>query len=781
MINLRPKNNLTKDNLISLTLYIKGMSCAACSSAVERALAGLDGVHDASVNLASGRAVVRYVSTALAPADITRVVAEAGYEAVPVQKTTSDAVDTEKIEREKEYAGLRRDLIVGAVLSVPITLGCMMGYLNPYVLFILTTPVQFILGMRFHRAAVAAIRHFSTNMNTLISVGTWSAYIYSAAATFAPDIFIQSGLTPHLYYDTSAAIITLILLGRFLEQRARGQTSEAIRKLIGMQPKTARVVRDQVESDVPIEFVAPGDVIVVRPGEKAPVDGIITEGASSMDESMLTGESLPVDKIAGDKIFGGTVNLFGSFRMSAEKTGAESSLARIIQLMEEARGSKAPIQRLADRTAAVFVPVVISIAALTFALWFAFGPKPSFTLAVMNFIAVLVIACPCALGLATPTAVMVASGKGAENGILIRNAQALENAYKITTVVLDKTGTLTRGKPELTDVVSTTSRGGISVELALALAASAEKNSEHPIGAAIVAGAAVRGILKLIEPLKFISITGGGVRAAFDRSLVRDLAAGDKSTEGLREALDAVGPLDVLIGNLRLAASEGVDLSPCMAAVEEFSGRAVSVVIMAVDGRAAAVLGISDTLKETSAGAVAALRRMGIRVVMLTGDNEKTARAVAAQAGIDIVIPDVMPQQKVEAIRCLKSEGGVTAMVGDGINDAPALAEADVSIAMGTGTDVAIEASDITLLKGDLAGVVGAIKLSRAAMRTIKQNLFWAFFYNIVGIPVAAGVLYLFGGPLLNPILASAAMSMSSVSVVSNSLRLKRLRLFDGE
>jgi Cu+-exporting ATPase len=476
--------------------------------------------------------------------------------------------------------------------------------------------------------------------------------------------------------------------------------------------------------------------------------------------------------------------------------------ARIIKLMEDAQGSKAPIQRLADRTAAVFVPVVITIAALTFALWYVFGPKPSFTLAMMNFIAVLVIACPCALGLATPTAVMVAAGKGAENGILIRNAEALEKAYKISTVVVDKTGTLTRGKPELTDVAADAAWAGLTAGAALTLAASAEKNSEHPLAAAIVAGAAKKGFSKLIEPRTFTSITGGGVRATFDRACVGDLvSSGDLSPlksdlSPLKSDLSPLesdlsplesdlsplesdqSPVEVLIGNPRLLSLEGVDLSPCMAAVEEFSGRAVSVVIMAVDGRAAAVFGISDTLKETSLGAVRALKGMGIRVVMLTGDNKKTAEAVAALAGIDVVIPEVLPEQKVEVVRRLKSEGGVTAMVGDGINDAPALVEADVGIAMGTGTDIAIEAADITLLKGDLAGVVGAIKLSRAAMRTIKQNLFWAFFYNIVGIPVAAGALYLFGGPLLNPILASAAMSMSSVSVVSNSLRLKRLRLF---
>ncbi len=723
---------------------VRGMTCAACVGAVERALKGLFGVIDVNVNLATEKATIEYIPTIVGFDDFKRVVTDQGYE---LQTITGEFIDRERQERERDYLDLKRRFVVSAVLSALILIGSLTSIpilSNWFVLFILATPVQFWAGWRFYRAALLALRHLSTNMNTLVVVGTSAAYFYSVVATFLPEIFEAGGLKPHVYFDTSAVIITLILFGRLLEARAKGRTSEAIRKLIGLQAKTARVERDSAEVEIPVEEVIVGDTVVVRPGERIPVDGIIIDGYSSVDESMLTGESLPVEKRVGDLVYGGTINKEGRFKIRATKIGKDTVLAQIIRLVEEAQGSKAPIQRLADKVASIFVPTVIGIASVTFLIWYFFGPEPAFTRAMMNFIAVLIIACPCALGLATPTALMVGTGKGAERGILIRDAEALEIAHKIDTVVMDKTGTITRGEPELVDIISLNSA---STEDLLLLAASLERASEHPLAEAIYR-AAEKYNLRLKEPEEFSAIPGGGVSGILDRKRV-------------------------FIGNLNLLEKEGIDISAVKEQVLRLNSEGKTAVILSVEGQAQAIFAIADSVKETSRQAIAELKNMGIEVVMLTGDNERTARRIAQEVGIERFFAEVLPEGKVEIIRKLRAEGRMVAMVGDGINDAPALAEADLGIAIGTGTDIAMEASDITLIKGDLRSVVEAIRLSKLTLRTIKQNLFWAFFYNIIGIPIAAGVLYPFGGPLLNPIFASAAMAFSSVSVVTNSLRLR--------
>jgi Cu+-exporting ATPase len=546
-------------------------------------------------------------------------------------------------------------------------------------------------------------------------------------------------------------------MGRLLEARAKGKTSEAIKKLINLQPKTAFVLRGDQEREIPIDEVTIGDIVVIRPGERIPVDGEVVSGSSAIDESMLTGESLPVEKIAGSMVFSGTINKAGSLRFTALRVGKETSLARIIKLVEDAQGSKAPIQRLADQIAAVFVPVVMGIAAMTFLLWLVLGPQHAFALALMNFIAVLIIACPCALGLATPTAIMVGTGKGAEHGILIKDAEALELCHKISAVILDKTGTITKGEPEVVDITETGTHHDMPLNVLLRIAASAEKLSEHPLGRAIVKKASEEHI-DIIDPAEFMSVSGGGVKA----------------TIGVPTGADK---LEVIIGNENLLASEGIDISSARALADKFSSEGKTPVFMAIDKTLRTVFAIADAVKEDSAAAVRELMSMGIEVIMLTGDHKNTAEAIARQVGIQRFYSEVQPDQKTAIVKQLKAENKITAMVGDGINDAPALASADVGIAIGTGTDIAIEASDITLIKGSLKSVVDAISLSRLTIKTIKQNLFWAFIYNIIGIPVAAGMLYIFGGPLLNPMIASAAMSFSSVSVVTNSLRLKRKKL----
>ncbi len=737
---------------LKMDFSVTGMTCAACVGAAERALKGLYGVLNVSVNLATEKASVEYIPTIVGFVDFRRAIKEAGYDAA---QPGDEFVDSERLRREREYRELRAQFVISAALAIPIFIGNMMPVpvlSNWYLLFALATPVQFWSGMRFHRAAISSLRHGATNMNTLISLGTNAAYIFSTAATFAPRLFFSRSLAPHVYFDTSAAIITLILLGRLLEARAKGKTSEAIRRLMGLQAKTANVVRDGNEIEVLIEEVLIGDIVAVKPGERIPVDGIVVSGYSAVDESMLTGESLPVEKSEGDSLFSGTVNKTGSFRLRALKIGRDTALARIVSLVEAAQGSKAPIQRLADKIASVFVPVVLGIAVLTFFIWFIAGPKPSFALALMNFIAVLIIACPCSLGLATPTAIMVGTGKGAENGILIRDAASLELLHKVEVLVLDKTGTITKGEPEVQHIAPAP---GIAPDTVLKIAAAAEKLSEHPLGKAITKKAAEKG-MDLDEPLYLTALPGFGIKA-------RVIVDGDET--------------EVFVGNERMLQNEGFDLSPVVESARLAAAGGRTPVFVAADKKITGVLSIADTVKNGSRETIKELYSMGIEVIMITGDHGSTAEAIAKEVGIDAFFADVLPGQKVEIVKEIKARGKVTAMVGDGINDAPALAEADVGIAMGTGTDIAIEASGVTLIKGHLRSVVDAIRLSRLTMRTIKQNLFWAFFYNAIGIPVAAGVLYPFGGPLLNPMFASAAMAFSSVSVVSNSLRLRGKKL----
>jgi P-type Cu+ transporter len=737
-------------------LPVLGMTCASCVNRVAKALNSVKGVVAVNVNFATQRASVEYLPGEATLRDLKRAIQEAGYEVLEVKE--EDIVEKERLAREAELSRLKWKLTAGLILLIPI-LVLMYGesllekwlglssQANFFIQFVLATPVQFWAGWQFYGGFWKALKHKASDMNTLIAVGTSAAYVYSLIATFLPHLFMVKGVMLDVYFDTSAAIIVLILLGRFLEARAKGRTSEAIKKLIGLQPKTARVIRNGNEIDIPVGDVNLGDIVLVRPGEKIPVDGIVKQGYSSVDESMVTGESLPVEKKTGDTVIGATINKTGMFRFEANKVGKETVLAQIIRLVQEAQGSKPAIARMVDVIASYFVPAVIALAILTFIVWALFGPQPAFTYAFLNFIAVLIIACPCALGLATPTSIMVGTGKGAENGVLIRGAEALETAHQLDTIVLDKTGTLTRGEPSVTDVV--TSDAFAEKDL-LTLAASAEKGSEHPLGEAIVQRAKVDG-LTLFEPVDFQAIAGHGIEAA-------------------------VNSKRILLGNVRLMESRGVPLNGMAEKATHLSSQGKTPMFLAVDGRCAGIIAVADTLKENSKEAVETLHRMGLEVVMLTGDNARTAKAIARQIGIDRVLAEVLPETKAEEIRKLQAEGKKVGMVGDGINDAPALTQANVGIAIGTGTDVAMESSDITLIGGDLRGVVTAIALSKATIRNIKQNLFWAFAYNTVLIPVAAGVLFPFFGILLNPIFAAGAMAFSSVTVVSNALRLRGFR-----
>ncbi len=737
-----------------LDIPIQGMSCASCVAKVEDALRGVEGVTGASVNLAREQAAVEFIPGVATPEALRRAVRDAGYEPLAAEEA---AVDREAERRARELRDLRTRLIGATLFSIPILWGSLphmglelwapMILHNWVVQFLLAAPVQFWAGWRFYRGMWASLRHGSADMNTLIAVGTSAAYLYSAAATFAPRWFAGGSLAPAVYYETASIIIVFIVLGRYLEAKAKGQTSEAIRRLMGLQAKTARVIRDNQEVDVPVEEVVVHDVVVVRPGEKIPVDGIVLSGFSTVDESMLTGESMPVEKHEGGAVIGATLNKTGTFRLRATKVGRDTALAQIIRLVEQAQSSKAPIQRLADRVAAYFVPVVIGIALVTAALWYAFGPEPRLTYALLNFVAVLIIACPCALGLATPTAIMVGTGRGAEAGILIRGGEALEIAHRITAVVFDKTGTLTRGAPAVTDVIPL---NGYDESRLLRLVASAERGSEHPIGEAIVARAREVG-LTLAEPAAFEAVPGHGIIATVD---------------GHR----------VLAGNAALLARDRVAFDGAGAQVDRLAVEGKTPMLVAVDGRPSGIIGVADTLKPNSRDVVAALKKMGVQVVMLTGDNRRTAEAIARQVGVDRVLAEVKPDEKAAQVEALQREGQIVAMVGDGINDAPALARADLGIAIGAGTDVAIESAGIVLIGDDLRGVLSAIALSRRTMRTIRQNLFWAFAYNVALIPVAAGVLYPFTGMLLSPMLAALAMAMSSVTVVSNSLRLRSYR-----
>jgi Cu+-exporting ATPase len=736
-----------------LDFPVKGMHCAACVNKVEGALRGVPGVGRVSVNLATERATVWLESEQVALAPLRRAVAAAGYTVAEETAATPEGADRERAERAADNRRLRLKFIVGAVLSVPVLLGSMHEVFpwapavlrDPWVLLALTTPVQFWVGGQFHRAFLRELVHRSASMNTLVSIGTSAAYFFSVAVTVWPHAFMAAGAMP--YYEASAVLITFLVLGRWLEARARGGASEAIRRLIALQPRTALVLRGGQELDLPVGEVLVGDMLRVRPGERIAVDGEVIEGASSVDESMLTGESLPVEKGPGAPVVGGSVNRTGTFTFRASRVGSETVLAQIIKLVEEAQGSKAPIQRLADRVAAVFVPIVLAIAAVTFGGWWLWGPTPAFFYALTNAVGVLVIACPCAMGLATPTAIMVGTGKGAELGVLIRSAEALELLHKVSTVVLDKTGTLTIGRPVVTDIVA---GGDAPAEEILALAAAAEQGSEHPLGEAIVTEAKRRG-LALPPVSEFAAVPGQGV-----------------------EALAPDGR--ILLGNARMMAARGIDVTGLEARARELAQDGKSSVYVAFAGEALGLIAVADVLKPEAGGAVAALRALGLKVVMLTGDMRLTGEAIARQAGIDRVLAEILPDQKAAEVKRLQEGGRLVAMVGDGINDAPALAQADVGIAMGSGTDVAIEAADVTLIRGDLRGVVTAVLLSRRTIRIIKENLGWAFGYNLVLVPVAAGVLYPVWGILLSPILAGAAMALSSVSVVANSLRLKRFR-----
>jgi len=818
-----------------IDLPITGMTCAACARRIERGLSKAQGVRKASVNFATSRATIEYDPLATGVGKLIETVKDVGYgtagtaradfivddsarpsgSSQPLEKHVNAlrgvvganfnlgtmevrveylpgatdvqgirqaiedfgyvvrdvagaggdvaAEESEQSARDAEYRDLKRKFIIAAVLSFPVlTIAMSHGRIALFnfagvnwLQLALTTPVVFYCGWQFYRGAWAAFRHRAADMNTLIAVGTGAAFLYSIAATIAPKFFESAAGTMQasqtsapmipVYFEAASVIIALILLGRMLEARAKGSTSDAIRRLVGLQAKTARVVRDGREMDIAVEEVVPGDIVTVRPGEKIPVDGVVQDGSSAIDESMLTGESLPVEKRAGAEVFGATLNKTGSFRFQATKVGKDTALQQIVKLVEDAQGSKAPIARTADVISGIFTPIVICIAIATFVVWFVAAPVDTrFTFALVNFVAVLIIACPCALGLATPTAIMVGTGRGAENGILIKGGESLETAHKLNTIVLDKTGTITRGQPSLTDLLAA---GDMNESELLRLAASAEKKSEHPLGAAIVGAAESQGI-PLSNVSNFNAIAGHGLEAEID---------------GRR----------LLLGSLKLMRDRQITLDGYDERASLLAAEGKTPMYVSVDGKFAGIIAVADEIKPESKEAVRAMQRLGIEVVMMTGDNQRTADAVAGQIGITRVLAEVLPEGKAAEIKRLQSEKRIVGMVGDGINDAPALAQADVGIAIGTGTDVAIEASDITLIRGDLRGVVTAIALSKQTIRIIKQNLFWAFIYNIIGIPVAAGLLYPFTGWLLSPVIASAAMSLSSVSVVTNSLRLR--------
>src|SRR3989344_5529881 len=749
------------------TFKISGMHCASCALKIEKAVSGLRGVKTAQVNFATETLSVEFDEKIIPESSFFKAVESVGYKLEKTSMAGNIKDHTSHINHtnhKKQVKSLKTKLIIGGILAFVIFLGSFPEWFslvpeflnNNWTLLILTTPVQFWVGWQFYSGLKLLIKYRTADMNTLIAIGTLSAYFYSLAVTVFPFFFIKGGITPTIYFDTSAVIIVLILLGKYLEGLMKGRAGEAIKKLIGLQPKTAFVIRGGKDLpagaagiEIPILEVRVGDLIIVRPGEKIPVDGQITEGESEIDESMITGESMPVHKKVGETVIGSTINKFGAFTFQATKVGKDTVLAQIIKMVAAAQGSKAPIQRLADIVSSYFVPAVFVIAVLTFAVWFFFGPTPVFTFALINFVAVLIIACPCALGLATPMAIMVSSGSAAGRGILVKDAAALEIANQIDTVILDKTGTLTEGKPRLTDIAVFDEQNRTEI---LKLAASLEQRSEHPLARAIAAEAKKEKI-ELYQLADFKALSGKGLRGT--------LQVGAEK-------------LEAHLGNRTLIQEIGLELSPFQTQIEKLEGEGKTVMILAAGGKIKGALGVADVLKKESIEAVQTLKKSGLEVWLLTGDNDRTARAIAHQVGIEKVMSEVLPDKKSAKVRELQEQGKTVAMVGDGINDAPALTQANVGIAMGEGTDIAMESANITLMRGDLMLIPEVIILSKRTMRVIKQNLFWAFFYNIAFIPVAAGVLYPFFGILLNPIFAAAAMAFSSISVVLNSLRLKR-------
>lgn len=744
----------------TVTIPIGGMTCAACAQRIEKAIGKLDGILKVSVNLATEKATVEYKPQAIRLSAIKQCIEKTGYKALDIEKNNN--VDEDKLRKQKEIRTLWTKFIIAATFGVPLLYFAMapmvswwpfpiprflspMEYPMRYAILQISLTIPIIIaGYRFYTVGFKAIIQRSPNMDSLVAIGTSAAILFSFYNTYQ----IANGnfaAVEGLYYETAGVIIALILLGKSLEAVSKGKTSEAIKKLMGLAPKTAIVIQDGKEIEVPIDEVEIGDIIIVKPGEKIPVDGVVLEGNTSIDEAMLTGESMPVDKKAGDKVYAASINKNGMIKFKTTKVGSDTALAQIIKLVEDAQGSKAPIAQMADIVSGYFVPIVVGIAIIAFLAWFLTGQSLAFSLTI--FISVLVIACPCALGLATPTAIMVGTGKGAENGILIKGGEALEITHQINTIVLDKTGTITEGKPEVTDIIPV---NGVSGELLLQIAASGEKGSEHPLGEAIVRGA-VKQQLELLKVEQFEAIPGHGIEVT-------------------------IGGNKVLIGNKKLMDDRNISLVELKEKSDELAGEGKTPMYVAMDNAIAGIIAVADVVKESSAKAIKKLRSMGIEVAMITGDNLKTAEAIAKQVGIDRVLAEVLPQDKSNEVKKLQAEGKKVCMVGDGINDAPALVQADIGMAIGSGTDVAMESADIVLMKSDLMDVATAIHLSKSTIRNIKQNLFWAFGYNVAGIPIAAGILYLFGGPLLNPILAATAMAFSSVSVVTNALRLKRFK-----
>ncbi|MEG3864765.1 MULTISPECIES: heavy metal translocating P-type ATPase [unclassified Microcoleus] len=743
------------------TMKLRGMSCASCASNIEGAIRSVPGVETCNVNFGAEQASVTYNPSQTDVAAIQDAVDAAGYSALPMQDDVlAPEDDAERQARQSENQDLTRKVWVSGIISAVIVIGSLpamtglpiplipMWLHHPWLQLVLTTPVLFWAGRSFYINAWKALKRHTATMDTLVAIGTGAAYLYSLFPTFFPQWFISQGLKPDVYFEAASVIIALLLLGRLLENRAKGQTSEAIRSLMGLQAKTARVIRNGREVDIPIAEVVLGDVILVRPGEKIPVDGEIIDGSSTIDEAMVTGESVPVKKQPGDEVIGATINKTGSFKFRATRVGKDTFLAQIVKLVQQAQGSKAPIQRLADRVTGLFVPVVIAIAIATFVIWY--NIMGNVTMALITTVGVLIIACPCALGLATPTSIMVGTGKGAENGILIKGADSLELAHKLQTVVLDKTGTITQGKPTVTEFITVNGTANGNELKLLRLAASVERNSEHPLAEAVVQYAQSQGV-ELTDSRQFEAHAGSGVQGYVSNQWVQ-------------------------IGTHRWMNELGIDTSSLQPPWDRLEYLGKTVIWIAVNGKVEGIMGIADAVKPSSVVAIGTLQKMGLEVVMLTGDNRRTAEVIAREVGIKRVIAEVRPDQKVAQIENLQAEGKIVAMVGDGINDAPALAQADVGMAIGTGTDVAIAASDITLISGDLQGIVTAIQLSRATIQNIKQNLFFAFVYNVAGIPIAAGILFPIFGWLLNPIIAGAAMAFSSVSVVTNALRLRNFR-----